>query len=78
MEVIDNFDQIGQLSNNELREKFYKLRRNSFHNFLEESLQKSYKLYKRNKNSDISFIDYKDQLLKDLEKNKNTKKTRKN
>ncbi len=78
MEVIDNFDQIGQLSNNELREKFYKLRRNSFRNFFEESLQKSYKLYKRNKNSDISFIDYKDQLLKDLEKNKNTKKTRKN
>ncbi len=78
MEISDNFDQIGQYSNMELRKKLYKLKSNNFQSFLEEYLNKSYKLYKKNKNSQISFIDYQDQLFKELEKQKSQKKNGKN
>ena len=73
MEGFDGFDQIGQLSNIELRHKFYKLKHNNFYNFFEESLKKSYLLYKKNKKSDISFEDYQEQLFKDIEKQNNNK-----
>ena len=78
MENMDNFDLIGQYSTMELRQKLYKLKLNNMKNFLEVSLSKSYILYKKNKNSEISFKDYKDQLLKELEKNKNRKSINKN
>ena len=78
MENIDNFDLIGQYSTMELRQKLYKLKLNNMKNFLEVSLSKSYILYKKNKNSEISFKDYKEQLLKELEKNKNRKSINKN
>ena len=78
MENMDNFDLIGQYSTMELRQKLYKLKLNNMKNFLEISLSKSYILYKKNKNSEISFKDYKDQLLKELEKNKNRKSINKN
>ena len=78
MEDFDNFDQFGQLSNIEFRHKLYKLKLNNFHNFFEESLKKSYLLYKKNKKSDISFIDYQEQLLRDIEKQKSNKKAQKN
>ena len=78
MENMDNFDLIGQYSTMELRQKLYKLKLNNMKNFLEASLTKSYILYKNNKNSEISFKDYKEQLLKELEKNKNRKSINKN
>ena len=78
MENMDNFDLIGQYSTMELRQKLYKLKLNNMKNFLEISLSKSYILYKKNKNSEISFKDYKEQLLKELEKNKNRKSINKN
>ena len=78
MENMDNFDLIGQYSTMELRQKLYKLKLNNMKNFLEVSLSKSYILYKKNKNSEISFKDYKEQLLKELEKNKNRKSINKN
>ena len=78
MENMDNFDLIGQYSTMELRQKLYKLKLNHMKNFLEVSLNKSYILYKKNKNCEISFKDYKEQLLKELEKNKNRKSINKN
>ena len=79
MENSDNFDLFGQYSNMELKQKLFKLKLNNIQNFLEESLNKSYLLYKKNKNYEISFKDYKEQLLKELEKkNKNRKNTKKN
>ena len=79
MENSDNFDLFGQYSNMELKQKLFKLKLNNMQNFLEVSLNKSYLLYKKNKNCEISFKDYKEQLLKDLEKkNKNRKNTKKN
>ena len=78
MEFFDSFDQIGQYSNIELRKKLYKLKLNNFQCFLDIYLNKSYNLYKKNKNCEISFADYQGQLAKDLEKNKNSKKIGKN
>ena len=73
MENIDNFDLIGQYSNMELKHKLYKLKLNKIKNFVEVSLNRSYLLYKKNKNNEISFKDYKEQLLKEL-RNKNNLK----
>ena len=78
MEITDNFDQIGQYSNLELMKKLNKLKSNNFQSFFEEYLNKSYKLYKKNKNQQISFMDYQDQLFKELEKSKKQKKYGKN
>ena len=78
MELFDSFDQIGQYSNIELRKKLCKLKLNNFHCFLDVYLNKSYKLYKKNKNCEISFADYQEQLAKEIEKHKNPKKSRKN
>ncbi len=71
MELFDSFDQIGQYSNMELRRKLCKLKSNNLHCFLEMYLNKSYNLYKKKKNCDISFADYQEQLLKEIEKHKN-------
>ena len=73
MEDFDSFDQIGQYSNMELKKKLYKLKQNKFHDFLLESMDKSYILYKKNKNCKISFNDYQAQLLKEFEKQNNLK-----
>ena len=53
--------------------KLYKLKQNKFHDFLVESMYKSYILYKKNKNCKISFNDYQAQLLKEFEKQNNLK-----
>ena len=75
---MDSFDQIGQYSNIELRKKLCKLKLNNCQSFLDIYLNKSYNLYKKNKKCNISFADYQEQLAKELEKNKNPKKSGKN
>ena len=69
----DPFDQIGQNSGMELKNKIHKLKLNNIQSFLESSLKKTYNLYKKNKNSNISFVEYQEQLLQKLEKQKKNK-----
>ena len=69
----DRFDQIGQNSSLELKNKLQKLKLTNIQSFLEASLKKTYNLYKKNKNSNISFTEYQEQLLQKLEKQKKLK-----
>ena len=73
MVTIDGFDQFGQYSNIELQHKLHQLKYNSLNNFIEASLYKTYDLYKKNKKSNITFMDYRTLMLKELEKHKNKK-----
>ena len=69
----DEFDQFGQYSSLELQHKLHQLKFNNLKNFIEDSLNKTYNLYKKNKKSDISYIDYRHLMLKELEKHKSKK-----
>ena len=69
----DLFDQIDQNSGMELKNKIHKLKLKNIQSFLESSLKKTYNLYKKNKNSNISFAEYQEQLLQKLEKQKKIK-----
>ena len=71
MVTIDEFDQFGQYSSLELQHKLRRLKFNNIKNFIEASLNKTYSLYKKNKKSDISFMDYRNLMIKELEKHKN-------
>ena len=71
MVTIDEFDQFGQYSSLELQHKLRRLKFNNIKNFIEASLNKTYNLYKKNKKSDISFMDYRNLMIKELEKHKN-------
>lgn len=71
--MVDGFDQFGQYSNLELQHKLPQLKFNSFNSFIEASLNKTYNLYKKNKKSNISFMDYRILMLKEIEKHKNRK-----
>ena len=73
MEYFDNLDHFDQYSSMYLKDKLYKLKLNNIQTFLETSLKKTYNLYKKNKNCNISFTAYQDQLLKNLEKQKKVK-----
>jgi hypothetical protein len=73
MVTIDGFDQFGQYSSLELKNKLRRLKFNRINNFIESSLNKTYKLYKKNKNSNITFMDYRTLMLKELEKKKDSK-----
>ena len=73
MVTIDGFDQIGQYSNKELQHKLHQLKYNSLNNFIEAWLYKTYDLYKKNKKSNITFMDYRTLMLKELEKHKSNK-----
>ncbi len=69
----EEFDQFGQYSNLELQHKLHQLKFNNLNNFIEASLNKTYNLYKKNKNSNITFMDYRNLMLKELEKHKSKK-----
>ena len=69
----EGFDQFGQYSNLELQHKLYQLKFNNINNFIEASLNKTYNLYKKNKKSDITFMDYRTLMLKELERHKSKK-----
>ena len=71
MVTIDEFDQLGQYSSLELQHKLHRLKFNNIKNFIEASLNKTYDLYKKNKKSNISFMDYRNLMIKELEKHKN-------
>ena len=76
MVTIDGFDQFGQYSNFELQYKLHQMKFNSINSFIEASISKTYNLYKKNKKSDISFLDYRTLMLKELGKPKTNKKNR--
>ena len=76
MESFDNFDLMDQYSKIELNQNLYKLKQKNFNNFLKESLNNSYNLYKKNNHCTISFNDYQEQLIKELEKQKNLNKSK--
>ena len=71
MVTIDGFDQFGQYSNLELQHKLHQLKYNSLNNFIESALYKTYDLYKKNKKSNITFMDYRTLMLEELKKHKN-------
>ena len=73
MVTIDGFDQFGQYSNLELQHKLHQLKFNNLNNFIEASLNKTYTLYKKNKKSNITFMDYRTLMLKELERHKSKK-----
>ena len=65
---MDSFDKFDQYSYLEWQNKLKHLKISNFHSFLEESIKKFYTLYKKNKNSKITYSDYQTQLLTELEK----------
>ena len=70
---LDHFDQFGKYSAIELQNKLQKMKLNNIQSFLEASLKKTYTLYKKNKNCNISFKEYQEQLIEKLEKQKKIK-----
>ena len=76
MVTIDVFDQFDQYSNYELKNKLHQLKFNNINTFIEDSINKTYILYKKNKKSDISFLDYRKLMLKELGKPKTKKRNR--
>ena len=77
MNTSDGFDQFGQYSNLELQHKLHKLKFNNINSFIEASINKNYNLYKKNKKSNITFMDYRSLMLKELEKHTNKKDNKK-
>ena len=73
MKTIDGFDQFGQNSNLELQYKLQQLKFNKINSFIEASINKNYKLYKKNKKSDITYMDYRTLMLKELDRHENKK-----
>ncbi len=73
MVAIEEFDQFGQYSNLELQHKLGKLKFNNINNFIENTLNKTYSMYKKNKRSNITFMDYRNLMIKELENHTNKK-----
>ena len=74
MVTIDVFDQFDQFSNIEFKQKLHQLKFNNINTFIEDSINKTYNLYKKNKKSDISFLDYRKLMLKEFGKPKTKKR----
>ena len=72
MVYIEGFDQLGHYTNLELQHKLH-LKFNNINTFIEASLIKTYNLYKKNKKSNISYLDYRTLMLKELELHRNRK-----
>ena len=71
MVAIEEFDQFGQYSNLELHHKLGQHKFSNINNFIEDSLNKIYNIYKKNKKSNITFMDYRNLMLKEFEKRNN-------
>ena len=66
-DVFAHFDIYSKIES-QLKLKYFKSQR--IYSFIEEYLKKKYQVYKKNKNSDISFADYRNLMLKELVKNR--------
>ncbi len=62
----DYFDQFGHFSKWELQLKLKQYKFKSIYSFIETYLNKYYEVYKKNKNIDISYSDYRSLMLKEL------------
>ena len=62
----DCFDQFGHFSKWELQMKLKQYKFKSIYSFIETYLNKYYEVYKKNKNSNISYSDYRSLMLKEL------------
>ena len=69
----DVFDQFDQSSNLENQFKLKQFKFRSISTFIETYLNKYYETYKKNKNIDISFSDYRKLMLKELAMHRNQK-----
>ena len=66
-DVFAQFDMYSKIES-QLKLKHFKSQR--IYSFIEEYLQKKYEDYKKNKNSDISYSEYRNLMLKELVKNR--------
>ena len=66
MVSLDCFDQFGQFSKWELQMKLKQYKFKSIYLFIETYLNKYYEVYKKNKNTNISYSDYRSLMLKEL------------
>ena len=71
MVSIDCFDQFGQFSKWELQLKLKQYKFKSIYSFIETYLKKYYEVYKKNKNTEISYSDYRSLMLKELAMHRN-------
>ena len=77
---MDSFERFDQYSYLEWQNKVNHKKLNRFNSFLETTIKKFYVLYKKKKNSEITYVEYQAQLVKELEiqiKNKGKKKNSK-
>ena len=73
MESFDRFDNFDLFSYLERQYKLKGLKLNALHRFFEAKITKYYDVYKKNKNSKITFNEYKIQFLKEYIRNKKGK-----
>ena len=71
MVSIDCFDQFGQFSKWDLQLKLKQYKFKSIYSFIETYLKKYYEVYKKNKNTEISYSDYRSLMLKELAMHRN-------
>ena len=62
----DVFDRFDQYSDMEIQVKLKQFKFKNISSFIETYLTKYYEAYKKNKNTDISFSDYRKLMLKEL------------
>ena len=67
----DYFDQFGQFSKWELQLRLKQYKFKSIYSFIETYLKKYYEVCKKNKNTDISYSDYRSLMLKELAMHRN-------
>ena len=70
MESFDRFDNFDVFSRIEMQQKLKSLKNNHLYQFFEENIAKLYEKHKKNKNSNITFKDYKIQFIKNYIKKK--------
>ena len=69
----DVFDHFDQYSNLEIQFKNKQFKFQNISSFIETYLNKYYEVYKKNKNTNISFSEYRKIMLKELAIHRNTK-----
>ena len=69
----DVFDHFDQYSNLEIQFKYKQFKFQNISSFIETYLNKYYEVYKKNKNTNISFSEYRKIMLKELAIHRNTK-----
>ena len=62
----DVFDRFDRYSDMEIQVKLKQFKFQNISSFIETYLKKYYEAYKKNKNTDISFSDYRKLMLKEL------------